>query len=923
MSETGDMARSSERAALPTGTVTFLFTDVEGSTQRWETHRSAMPAAVKRHDELLRSFIESNGGFVFKTIGDAFCGVFDEVASAINAALDIQRALAKEDFSAVGGLGVRIALHTGTCDERNGDYFGPTVNRVARLLSVGHGGQILLSDATSALAKVDLPTRVSLRDLGGHRLKDLSNPEHVHQLVAADLPAEFPALRSLDAISNNLPIQVTSFRGREEEMNEVSRALEATRLVTLFGAGGVGKTRLALQVAAEVLDRFPDGVWYLELASTADPDFVPSVIAGLLNAPENPERSATDTLLNFLKRKRMLLIFDNCEHVIDEASKLAAAILHNCPDVRILATSRQAFNIAGEDVVRVASLGAPDTAKAVSAQDALRFGAVALFVDRATSVNRSFRLTDDMAPIVADICRRLDGIPLAIELAAARVKVLSIPHLAQRLSERFRILSSGDRTALKRQQTMRALIDWSYDLLTDPEKQIFRRLAIFSGDFSLDAVSDVCAGGDIDSLDILDLISSLVDKSLVVAETGGSIERYRLLESTREYGLEKLSESGERDQLAQRHAQYYLKLAREGDAAFPNEQRTTWLPRMKAELDNFRGVLDWALVKKQDVALGAELAALASLVWWDAGFDPEGRRWVQAALAFEPQLSEPVRAKAWLALAPLTAGKESYEASTHAMQLFEQLGDRKAAALAKIQHGFALFQIGRGSEGVQPVTEAVSTLRSEAGPRSLAIALTIMGLILWIEGDVDAGRRGYSEAINLAKASGDDRRVAIVLQNLAELECRAGNIGRAIELVEESKPFYVRAHDDLGLAQLSNNLAQYYVLQERYAEALTVVRWSARYVHEVDLPYHAAVGLQTLALLLAVNGDARTSSRILGFVDQAYQQLGVQREPTEAMILERLLERLQADLSEADVTTLRAEGSTLTEEQALDTALAS
>src|SRR5579872_2145273 len=318
MSTTSEaLGKSGSPAPLPTGTVTFLFTDIEASTQRWESHRDAMQAAVKRHDELLRHIVENSQGYVFKTVGDAFCSCFDSVASALQAAIDIQRAMLKEDFSSVDGLRVRMALHTGNCEERNGDYFGPVVNRVARLLSIGHGGQILLSDATAALARADLPPRSSIRDLGSHRLRDLSNPENVHQLVAPDIPLEFPPLRSLDAVPNNLPVQVTSFRGREQDMAEISAALKSTRLLTLFGAGGVGKTRLALQVAAELLDQFPDGIWYLELAPINDPDLIPTVIAGSVGAPEASGRSISEALLNFLKRKHMLLLLDNCEHVIE------------------------------------------------------------------------------------------------------------------------------------------------------------------------------------------------------------------------------------------------------------------------------------------------------------------------------------------------------------------------------------------------------------------------------------------------------------------------------------------------------------------------------------------------------------------------------------------------------------------------------
>ena len=915
------VGRPAPAGPLPTGTVTFLFTDIEGSTQRWETHREAMTVAVKRHDELLRSIIETDGGYVFKTLGDAFCAVFDSVASATVAALDIQRALSAEDFTSVGGLHARIALHTGNSEERNRDYFGPAVNRVARLLSVGHGGQILLSDATAALAKADLPPRSAIRDLGSHRLKDLSNPEHVHQLIAPDIAADFPPLRSLEAVPNNLPIQVTSFRGREADMKEISEALDTTRLVTLFGAGGVGKTRLALQVAAELLDRFPDGVWYIELASITDPEFVPSIIAGALNAPEARDRSASEALVNFLKRKRMLLILDNCEHMVEAVSTLVAAILHSCPDVRVLSTTRQAFNIAGEDVIRVASLAAPDVTARLNADAAMEFGAVALFVDRATSVNRSFRLSDDVAPIVADICRRLDGIPLAIELAAARVKVLSIPHLAQRLSERFRLLSSGDRTVLKRQQTMRALIDWSYDLLTETEKLLFRRLSVFGGGFSLDAASDVCSGVNIDAIDILDLISSLVDKSLIVADTGGELERYRLLESTREYAIEKLTDSGERDQFLRSHALYFLAQAREAGESWALTPRIVWLSRMRPELDNFREALDWTLIKKQDVATGAALAGSLGYLWYDGALEAEGRRWIQTATAIPDELPDEVTAQLYLALAPVSAGKTGYEAASRARDLYDKIGDRKRAAMARTQVGFTLFQLGRAKEALEPATQAVSVLRAEGGPRAVSAGLTIVGLVQWVQGDIEAGRRSYSEAMALAKASSDDRRVAIVLQNLAELECLSGNVARAVEYATEARTIHERNHDAGSLAGAGANLGAYFILLERFAEAREALLYSVRYQREVERPYVAAICIQSLAFLAAANDAEKKAARLLGFADSQYQKLEIQREPTEELIYDRLMKLLRAKLNDGEIAALRAEGAALTEDRAVEEAL--
>ncbi len=426
----------------PTGTVTFLFSDVEGSTVRWDGNREAMASALARHDALMRVALEARGGYIFKTIGDAFCAVFARAQDAAAAALDAQRALAAEDFSAVDGVHVRMALHAGTADERDGDYFGPPVNRVARLLAIGHGNQTLVSGAAADLLEGEMPHASSLRDLGDHRLKDLTRPEHVYQLIAPDLPQTFPALRSLDEHPNNLPRALTSFVARDQVITEVKALILRFPLVTLAGTGGVGKTRCATQVGAELLDEPADGVWLAELAPVSDPRLVANAIAQALSVQVQLNRPIRDTLLAYLMRKQLLLILDNCEHVIEEVREIAGAILHACPGVRILATSREGLNVAGERVYRMPSLPAPSAGATITAQEALQYGAVTLFNDRAVASDARFALTNENAHQVSEICRQLDGIPLAIELAAARMKVLSPQQLS---GEARRTLSRADR----------------------------------------------------------------------------------------------------------------------------------------------------------------------------------------------------------------------------------------------------------------------------------------------------------------------------------------------------------------------------------------------------------------------------------------------------------------------------------------------
>jgi predicted ATPase/class 3 adenylate cyclase len=517
---------------LPTGTVTFAFTDIEGSTARWERDRAAMQDAVRRHDALMRAAIATHDGVVFKTIGDAFCAAFARPEDAVAAMLDAQRALAAEDFSTIDGLRVRAAIHTGTADERDGDYFGPTVNRVARLLAIGHGGQVLVSGVTADLVQGTLPSQASLRDLGEHRLRDLARPEYVYQLVAPDLAAEFPALRSLDVLPNNLPRMLTSFVGREAEIAEITALIDTNPLVTLVGSGGVGKTRTSLQIAANLLDGSGDGVWFIELAPLASGDYIPSTIAHALGITLPPDGDQIEQLTRALKEKHTLLVFDNCEHMVEPAARVISAILRACPSVKILASSRQGLGIAGEATYRMPSLNVPRDADraTLTAAESTRYAAISLFVERARAGDRRFGLTDDNAPIVADICRRLDGIPLAIELAASRVKMFSPQQINERLNERFRMLTGGSRDVLPRQQTLRALIDWSHDLLDERERVVFRRLGIFVNGFTYAGAVAVAGGEDLDEFEIFDVLASLVDKSLVLAEPQADAVRYRLLE---------------------------------------------------------------------------------------------------------------------------------------------------------------------------------------------------------------------------------------------------------------------------------------------------------------------------------------------------------------------------------------------------------
>jgi predicted ATPase/class 3 adenylate cyclase len=593
------MEKGSGMAELPTGTVTFLFTDIEGSTRRWEEHRDAMADALARHDAILEAAFLGHRGVVFSNTGDGMVAVFDSPHEAIASAFDAQLNLAEGAWpEETGPLRVRMGIHTGEGVLVGDHYMNQPLNRCARLMAIGHGGQVLVSGATEPLVRGGLPEGVGLTDLGEHRLRDLSEPIRVFQVRHGSLPATFPPLRGLEHYRGNLPLQHNVLVGRVEELARNAQALDASPVVTLTGVGGVGKTRLALQVAAEVLPRFKDGAWFCELASVRDPDRVADEVAGVFQVSARPGMSLEESLVAFFSDQSLLLVLDNCEHLLRPVAALVARIEGACPGVKVLATSREGLNVRGEQIMVVPSLGVPEEGAGLEVLAACE--AVQLFTDRARAVKADFSVDPTNAEGVAQVCTRLDGVPLAIELAAARIGAMTPSELARRLDRRFRLLTRGDRVAIERHQTLRATIDWSYELLSDAEQRLLTRLSVFAGGFTLEAAEAVCAGGPIEFDDVLDLLASLVARSLVVAVATGTETRYRLLETIRQYGEERLAEAGEVDALRARHADHYIEFAGMAYRGMYGSKQLEWGTRFASEHDNLLAAMAFAL-DAQDV----------------------------------------------------------------------------------------------------------------------------------------------------------------------------------------------------------------------------------------------------------------------------------------------------------------------------------
>ena len=617
---------------LPAGTVTFLLTDVEGSSRLWEADPAGASAALEKAQTLVRDATTRHRGVlpVEQGEGDSSVSAFVRASDAAACAVEIQQQLAEEH-----AVRVRIALHTGEAETRpDGTYRGAALNRCARLRAIGHGGQILLSQATYEVLVDGLDESLSLRDCGTVRLRDLARPEHVWQLCHTSLYDAFPPLRSFDTTVHNVPTQLTSFVGREREVDAVSAAVRDHRLVTLTGAGGSGKTRLAVQVAARLAEEHRDGIWWVDLAPLADPALVPAAVAAVVGVRESPVEPITDTLARFVASLQCLLVLDNCEHLIDACAALSARLTQDCPDVTLLATSREPLRVAGEHTWPVPPLSLRPNGPDSDGTDTSE--AVRLFVDRARAVQPTFSLSDDNAGAVAEICERLDGIPLAIELAAARARVLSVEQIASGLNDRFHLLTGGARTALPRQRTLESSVDWSHDLLDDDERRVFRRLAVFAGTFTLEAAEAVCGAEPVPPERVLDLLSALVDRSLVqIADEAGAQTRYRMLETIRDYSRHKLTDAGEAESTRDRHLDHYVSLAEEAARGLDGSNLVGWLARVDAELDNLRAAMDWS-VHSSAPGRGARIVGLLCLYWFSRSELAIGRDRLEATLAGAP-----------------------------------------------------------------------------------------------------------------------------------------------------------------------------------------------------------------------------------------------------------------------------------------------
>ncbi len=870
--------------ALPTGTVTFLFTDIEGSTRLLQQLRDAYAEVLVESRRLVRMAVQAGGGQEVDTEGDAVFAAFPSAREALMAAVSAQHHILRHPWPDGAAVRVRMGLHTGEARIAEDGYVGVDVHRAARICAAAHSGQIVLSDTVSALVTKDLPDGVSLRDLGEHRLKDLAHPHRLFQVLAPDLSADFPPLRSLDAHAHNLPIQLTSFIGRAGEIAEVRRLLSTGRLVTLAGIGGSGKTRLATQIAAEVLEEYPDGVWLVEFAALSDSDLVPKAVASVLGVIDQSNRPMIATLTSVLRTKTVLLVLDNCEHVLAASADLAETLLRACPKLRVLATSREPLDLPGEAVRRVSSLSLPVPHSSV--EELRHVEAVRLFVERAILTQSSFAVTDQNAAVIIQVVTRLDGIPLAIELAAARMRVLTVAQLAARLDDRFRLLTGGGRRTLPRHQTLRAIMDWSYDLLSDKERELLRRLSVFAGGWSLDAAEAVTPGGKVEQSDILDLLTQLVDKSLIVVETREGEARYRLLETVRQYALDRLLESDELAQVRNRHRDWYIALAERAYPEIHTEQQEFWLQMLEIEHDNFRAALGWCEGGQKGEEPGLRLTGALYYFWHIHGHWSEGRRWLERALANSAgaPMSALLRPLAGASLFASRQGdyEHSTELAERGLKICRDINDDSNVPELLFDRAAARLRLEDYVGAEQDLKEV---LRLTGESNDVYLTSWALSQLAAVEdfghGNVERAEALRIDALRLTRARGDKWAVAFMLYSLGSFLLRRGNLATAQQFYTES----LRLSTVLGDKWVTNQC------------------------------------LDGLAGISHARQDYRCAARLLGGSEALRERLGITRPPSGRVRYEELFASSIGALGNDAFQAAWAEGRAMTLEQAIEYAL--
>ncbi len=922
----------------PRGTVTFLFTDIEGSTRILSAIGPELYGELLGvHQDVIRGAIAAHAGHEIDTQGDAFFVAFGRPHEAVDAAVEAQRALAAHPWPEGAELKVRMAIHTAEATTTSHGYVGVGVHRAARICAVGHGGQVLVSQATHDLLLDEGATAggtaATLLDLGTHRLKDFQEPQRLFQLTAPGLATEFPPVRSATS-PTNLPAEVTSFVGREREAAEIRALLGRHRLVTLVGVGGTGKTRLLLHVAGEVAGTHADGEWLVELAPLREPGLVVDEVVRALGVQVGPGQTSIGALIDFLRDKELLLLLDNCEHLIEAAAALAEQLLGSCRSILIMATSREALGIAGEATYPVPSLAVPALAEDIEVEQIGSTEAVALFVERAMTTLPSFRLDASNAAAVVEICRRLDGIPLALELAAARVNVLSPAEIAKGLGDRFRLLTGGRRTAVPRQQTLQALIDWSWDLLHEDDRRLLGRLSVFSGGWTLEAAAAVTGGDDPNTLGTLDGLGRLVDRSLVVVAHDGET-RYRMLETIRQYANERLVASGEAAALRTRHLRWYAGLIHESAAGLGGPDVLAWLERLETELDNIRAALDWAF--ETDPRMTLEMCIELSRYWRSRTMGIEGvdlmrraaelaHEWRNAPSDVPESERQVLEARVVVTMRLLLWNRGISPVGTpaeHAADVARASGDRASlidALVLDLQISF-VTQTGPRTDAQRATAKEVLQIATELGDRfRLGLVYNVLGLLEAPE-DPAASEHWLEQATEVARSSGNPWSIAAVLQMRGRVAAQAGQLDDARGYFREAQALFEQVGDTRFALSAQSEVAHAFRRSGSIPEAEAEYRRTILGWQRSGNRGAVANQLESFAFMAIATGDGGRAARFLGAAEALRERAGNAMSPRERAEYDLEIARLRDLLTAPALDAAWAEGRAMPADAAVALAI--
>ena len=795
----------------PNVNVTFLFTDIEGSTLLAQNQPGKLPAALEIHNSILRNTFESNKGFVFKIIGDAFCCAFENAENAVQAGVEAQLNLASHNWDGAE-IKIRIGIHTGEAEWDGSNYHGyMTLARTARIMSSAYGGQIIISNETYISSLEKLPEYISFRDLGERRLKDLKKPIRLFQVLSKNLREEFPPLKTLDARPNNLPVQNTSFIGRQKEISAIKELVKKNSLLTILGPGGAGKTRLALQVAADLIDDFGNGVWFADVSPVTEDKMLVRSASKVFGIIEDPGKSLEISLLEYLQDKELLLIIDNCEQIINSVSELTVKILSGCRNVKIITSSRESLRIPGEQIFYVSSMKNPDTKIDLNAEEIMNYESVKLFVERAKAVKHDFKVTDKNAGVLRDICIQLDGIPLAIELAASRVNTFSLEMIKDRLNDRFRFLNAGVRTALPRQQTLRALVDWSYDLLLINEKLLLNRISVFSNGWTLEAAEEVCSDERLNKFEIIDLLSKLIEKSLITScvEDG----RFRILETIREYGEQMLVESGELENVLLKHLDHYITFAEKARKEIEGADQKEWLDKLEFENFNFRTAITTSIVRELKEK-GLYLAITLSRFWESRGYISEAMSYIEELILDPEEFSQDIRRKAFQWMGTFNWIKGNYEKAQSfyekSFKINELLNDKKGLGVSHTNLGIIEYAKGEFEKAKYHGEESFKLFNELGDDHLAADCLLNLGAPLVNLGEYEYAEKVFTESLNLYRKLQDSRGKAMALNNLGKLAEHNSDYETARIYLEESLYILRDIKEKRGIIEILNNLSACY-----------------------------------------------------------------------------------------------------------------